>query len=116
MSFPDAFGVTNSASFADVNQIPLAFVERIEIAKGGASAIYGSDAIAGVVNIILRKNFEGAAFTMNGQTTDQWDQQDGEVSAIFGARSDKSSVVAQFSYFQACAARRRRTATSRRAR
>ena len=98
--FPDAFGVSNSASFADVNQIPLAFIERIEIAKGGASAIYGSDAIAGVVNIILRKEFEGAAFSVNGLTTDQWDQQDGEVALIFGARSDKSSVVAQLSYFQ----------------
>jgi iron complex outermembrane receptor protein len=100
VSFPDAFGVTNSASFADVNQIPLAFIERVEIAKGGASAIYGSDAIAGVVNIILRDNFEGAAFTLNGQTTDHWDQQDGEVAGIMGARSDKSSVVAQISYFR----------------
>jgi outer membrane receptor protein involved in Fe transport len=100
VSFPDAFGVTNSASFADVNQIPLQFIERIEVAKGGASAIYGSDAIAGVVNIILRDDFEGAAFTVNGLTTDRWDQQDGEVAAIFGARSDKSSVVAQFSYFR----------------
>jgi iron complex outermembrane receptor protein len=100
VSFPDAFGVTNSASFADVNQIPLAFVERIEIAKGGASAIYGSDAIAGVVNIILRNKFEGAAFTLSGQTTDRWDQQDGEVAAILGARGEKSSVVGQFSYFR----------------
>lgn len=100
VAFPDAFGVTNSASFADTNQIPLAFVERIEIAKGGASAIYGSDAIAGVVNIILRKTFEGAGFMLNGLTTDRWDQQDGEVAAILGARSDKSSLVAQLSYFR----------------
>ena len=100
VSFPDAFGVTNSASFADVNQIPLAFVERIEIAKGGASAIYGSDAIAGVVNIILRNKFEGAAFTVSGLTTDRWDQQDGEIAAILGARNEKSSVVAQLSYFR----------------
>jgi iron complex outermembrane receptor protein len=100
VSFPDAFGVTNSASFADVNQIPLAFVERIEIAKGGASAIYGSDAIAGVVNIILRKSFEGAGFMLNGMTTDRWDQQDGEVAAILGARSESSSLVGQVSYFR----------------
>lgn len=100
VAFPDAFGVTNSATFSDVNQIPLAFIERIEIAKGGASAIYGSDAIAGVVNIILRRNFEGAAFAVNGMTTDHWDQQDGEVSGIIGARSEKSSVVAQLSYFR----------------
>lgn len=97
--FPDTFGVTNSASFSDVNQIPLQFIERIEIAKGGASAIYGSDAIAGVVNIILRKDYEGFGVSVNGQTTDGWDQQDGEVAVIFGANSDDSSIVAQFSYF-----------------
>lgn len=98
--YPDSFGVANSASFSDVNQIPLQFVERIEIAKGGASAIYGSDAIAGVVNIILRKNFDGFEVSATGFTTDGFDQQDGEVAAIFGAESEKSSVVAQFSYFK----------------
>jgi len=98
--YPDSFGVANSASFSDVNQIPLQFVERIEIAKGGASAIYGSDAIAGVVNIITRKNFDGFEVSATGFTTDKFDQQDGEVAAIFGAESDKSSVVAQFSYFK----------------
>ena len=46
-------------SFVDLNQIPLEAVERIEVLKDGASAIYGSDAVAGVVNIILRKNFTG---------------------------------------------------------
>ena len=45
--------------FADLNVIPLEAVERVEIVKDGASAIYGSDAIAGVVNIILRKDFNG---------------------------------------------------------
>ena len=98
--YPDSFGVANSNSFSDVNQIPLEFIERVEIAKGGASAIYGSDAIAGVVNIILRKDYEGAAINMRGQTTTGWDQQDGTVSAIVGANSEKSSVVAQFSYFK----------------
>jgi iron complex outermembrane recepter protein len=45
--------------FADLNVIPLEAVERVEILKDGGSAIYGSDAIAGVVNIILRKDFSG---------------------------------------------------------
>lgn len=47
--------------FADLNVIPSDAVERIEILKDGASAIYGSDAIAGVVNIILRRNFQGTS-------------------------------------------------------
>jgi iron complex outermembrane receptor protein len=50
-------GVTNSA--ADLNQIPAAMVERVEVLTGGASAVYGSDAIGGVVNFIMKKDFEG---------------------------------------------------------
>jgi iron complex outermembrane recepter protein len=50
-------GVSQSA--ADLNQIPSQLIERVEILTGGASAIYGSDAIAGVVNFITKKNFEG---------------------------------------------------------
>ena len=46
-------------SFADLNQIPLDAVERIEVLKDGASAIYGSDAVAGVVNVILRRELQG---------------------------------------------------------
>jgi len=50
-------GVTNSA--ADLNQIPTIMVERVEILTGGASAVYGSDAVSGVVNFIMKKNFTG---------------------------------------------------------
>jgi iron complex outermembrane recepter protein len=46
--------------FVDINTIPLAAVERVEVLTDGASAIYGADAVAGVVNIILRKDFNGA--------------------------------------------------------
>ncbi|HSI53795.1 MAG: TonB-dependent receptor [Ramlibacter sp.] len=46
-------------SFTDLNQIPLEAVERVEVLKDGASSIYGSDAVAGVVNIILKKNYVG---------------------------------------------------------
>ncbi len=50
-------------SFVDLNTIPLAAVERIEVLKDGASSIYGADAIAGVVNIILRPGYQGAEAT-----------------------------------------------------
>lgn len=46
----------------DMNTIPAQFIERIDILTGGASAVYGSDAVAGVVNIIYKKNFEGVSF------------------------------------------------------
>lgn len=53
-----AYGSPNSAP-ADLNQIPGALVERVEVLTGGASAVYGSDAITGVVNFIMRDDFEG---------------------------------------------------------
>ncbi|MDX2234391.1 MAG: TonB-dependent receptor [Hyphomonadaceae bacterium] len=52
------YGTINDSA-ADLNQIPGALVERVEVLTGGASAVYGSDAIAGVVNFIMRKDFEG---------------------------------------------------------
>src|SRR6187399_2133871 len=51
-----ASGVSGAA---DLNTIPMSIIDRVEVLEDGASAIYGSDAIAGVVNIITRKNFEG---------------------------------------------------------
>ena len=60
-----------AGSSVDVNSIPLSAIERVEVLKDGASAVYGSDAIAGVVNFILRKDFTGIEATANyGQTSD----------------------------------------------
>src|SRR5579885_932899 len=57
-------------SFVDISLIPLSAVERIEILPDGASAIYGSDAVAGVVNVITRKNYDGAQTSMSyGEAT-----------------------------------------------
>ncbi|TXH65951.1 MAG: TonB-dependent receptor [Lysobacteraceae bacterium] len=53
-------GDINGLGSTDLNTVPISVVERIEVLKDGASAIYGSDAIAGVINLITRKNFEGA--------------------------------------------------------
>ena len=55
----------DAGSSVDINSIPLAAIERVEVLKDGASAIYGSDAIAGVVNFILRKDFTGVEGTLN---------------------------------------------------
>ncbi len=53
------YGIPGDSTSVDINSIPLAAIERIEILKEGASATYGSDAIAGVVNFILRDNYQG---------------------------------------------------------
>jgi iron complex outermembrane receptor protein len=82
---------------ADVNSIPFAAVDRIEILKDGASAIYGSDAIGGVVNIILRKDFDGVAL-MTEVTKPSVVGGDREAaSAIVGMSNDKGRIIAGMS-------------------
>jgi outer membrane receptor protein involved in Fe transport len=85
--------------FSDLSTIPLVAVERVEILRGGASAIYGSDAVAGVINIITRKNFDGARVELDGLTTTRFDQRDGTVSAALGAASSRGRVFVAGSYF-----------------
>jgi len=68
----------------NLNSIPLAAIDRIEILKDGASAVYGSEAIAGVINIILRKDYRGAEVTLNhAQKSDGHYRQD-QVSGAVG--------------------------------
>ena len=63
------FPYNGQSNFQNFGNIPTAAVDRIEILSGGASAIYGSDAVAGVVNIVLKKNYEGDVFKLRGGTT-----------------------------------------------
>lgn len=87
-----------SGQSADLNAVPIAAVERIEILSDGASAVYGSDAIGGVVNIILRKDFNGAELRIGtGQTKVQGGDTE-EASAIMGISSDRGSLIAGLSY------------------
>ena len=56
---------SNSSPVADLNFIPASLVERVDVLTGGASATYGSDAVAGVVNFIMQKNFTGIKIDAN---------------------------------------------------
>ena len=79
----------------DMNSIPMAAVERIEILTDGASAIYGSDAIGGVINVILRKDFEGVALSY-GETRVSGPKEGGdrkEASAIVGVSGEKGRMI-----------------------
>lgn len=88
-------------SDVDINMIPIAAIERIEVLKDGASAIYGSDAIAGVVNIILRTDFEGVElFGYYGNTTDT-DAAKQQYSFVSGTGSDRGSFVVGGNYYKA---------------
>jgi len=82
----------------NLNMIPFSAVDRIEIVADGASAIYGSDAVAGVVNIILKRDYDG--FKLSGRFGDR-DRDDGEeesLSMLFGASSDRGSVTFGLEY------------------
>jgi len=74
----------------DLNTIPLAIVERIEILEDGASSIYGSDAIAGVVNIITRREFDGMQIKVNYGEFEEGDGQSSGVDLAWGGSSDRA--------------------------
>jgi iron complex outermembrane recepter protein len=88
-------------TFVDLNSIPSAAVERIEILKDGASAIYGSDAIAGVVNVILRKDYKGLEFSAGGGVAAGKNDYRFTATGGFGdLAKDKYSVLAVLDYYK----------------
>lgn len=93
-------GFNGFQTMFDLNSIPAAAIDRIEILKDGASAIYGSDAVAGVVNVVLRKDYEGlytsALFGDFSDTSGSLKQ----ISAVYGTSSAKTSVLVAFNFQQ----------------
>ena len=83
------FGAGGSNAFVDLNSIPLATVKRIEILKDGASALYGSDAVAGVVNIITYDSFSGTEVALRGKTTEHGGADTGALSLLHGGETEK---------------------------
>ena len=84
-SAPYGIGFVGDSVSVDVGSIPLAMIDRVEVLKDGASAIYGSDAVAGVVNFILRRDYTGAELQV-----DAGDTQDG------GAASQRAALTFGF--------------------
>ena len=84
---------TMGGTSVNINQIPMAIVERIEILKGGASSVYGSDAISGVVNIILKKNYEGLEISANQTFADDEGGESSDFSFVTGISSDKGNIT-----------------------
>ena len=92
-------GVPGSAA-VDLNTIPTDFIERVELLTGGASATYGSDAVAGVVNIILKKNFNGVLADASVGGSEQGDDAKRKLSLTFGTTSadGASNIMGHFGY------------------
>ncbi len=84
----------------DVTSIPLALLDRVDVVTGGASAVYGSDAVAGVVNFILNDEFKGAQFDANYSITDHGDGEIENYQGTFGAGFDdgRGNVVLSVGY------------------
>jgi iron complex outermembrane receptor protein len=94
--YPQPYNRDNNV--VNVRAIPSSAIERIEILTGGASAIYGADAVAGVVNIITRKDFDGNQVTLTGGTTDEGGGGNYNVTYTGGRTGDRWSAVYALQY------------------
>ncbi len=88
---------------ADLNTIPASIIERIEVLKDGASAIYGSDAITGVINIITRKDFTGASLQAQANVFEQGDGLQQQYSANWGATNGDTSLFVDINFVRQAA-------------
>lgn len=85
------FGADGSNAFVDLNSIPLATIKRIEILKDGASALYGSDAVAGVINLITYDVFDGTEISVRGQGSEHGGGETKTLSILTGGEAGKFS-------------------------
>ncbi len=85
-----------TSAFGDPNQIPIAALERVEVVTDGASAIYGTDAVGGVVNFIIRKNYDGAEVTGRYSAAGGYDQWG--AAAVLGRSWDWGNFVVAYDH------------------
>ena len=83
----------DGSAFVNTNAIPVVALERVEVLKEGAASIYGSDAVAGVVNYIFRRDFTGVELEVSSQEADISGQTDDRVSVIWGAENGDTNFV-----------------------
>lgn len=93
-----SFAENVTTNFVDINSIPVAAIERVEVLKDGSSAVYGSDAVAGVINIITRRDFEGFEASVGYGAADGYDEM--TASAVWGLGGDDFNVTMIADYFK----------------
>jgi iron complex outermembrane receptor protein len=91
-------GTSLASSAVDLNTIPVSIIERIEVLKDGASAVYGSDAITGVVNVITRKDFSGFGFNAHAQAFTDGLGRSTQTNLSLGNIGDKTSIFVDFNF------------------
>lgn len=86
-------------NFVDTSSlVPMIAIDRMEVVKDGASALYGSDAVAGVVNFITKTDYEGAQISLDYQDGAHGDNKEYNLQGLWGAVGDDSSILAAISY------------------
>jgi iron complex outermembrane recepter protein len=93
---------SSTTGVVDLNTIPASLISRIEVVTGGASAVYGSDALAGVVNFVLKDDYEGAEFTVTyGSEMETGNAQEFEINGLMGGNfaNGKGNLTAYASYY-----------------
>src|SRR5258707_6743647 len=85
---------------ADISSIPINAIERIEVVTDSASAIYGSDAVAGVVNVILKRNYQGAETSLSYGWAPAGGGTQKLASQLFGTRWDGGDVLIAYEHAQ----------------
>jgi iron complex outermembrane recepter protein len=93
-------GSRGSVGAADLNVLPNAMIDRIEVLNGGASSIYGSDAIAGVINIVTRDKIEGLSLEALHSVPQIGDGFERRYSAVFGTNADRLELAGSLEYFK----------------
>lgn len=93
-------GGSGGSAAVDVGSIPTKLIDSVEVLTGGASAIYGADAVTGVVNFILKKDFEGFDFDVQQGVSSQGDAEQLQLSATYGVNfdNDKGNVAVSVEY------------------
>ncbi|MDQ8757392.1 TonB-dependent receptor [Sphingosinicella sp. LHD-64] len=91
-------GGTGANSSPDLNMIPVVALARTDVLKDGASAIYGADAMAGVVNLVTRTDYEGLGISARYGLTERGDGSDLTVDLLWGLRNDRGGFLAAVTY------------------
>ena len=86
-------GVEGAPSFVDLNLIPSSIIQRAETLLDGAGSVYGSDAVAGVINLILRDDFEGVRLEATGRIPEEDGGERAQASFLMGGQTDRGNYV-----------------------